>query len=293
MSPQATLRIVDPGPLTTVQDLGRGGLAYLGVGHSGACDTPAIRAGNRIVGNDESAAALEVTLGGLVIRLSHPTWVALTGAPASVSIDGAAAAFFGPLFARAGTELRMGRPERGMRSYLAVRGGVAVPAVLGSRSTDILTGIGPPLLKRGDLLFLGDEVGGPVAGLDVVPTRPIDPEPVLQLVPGPRPEWFAADALERMLEATWQVSSDSNRVGVRLTGPAIRRAVLEELPSEGLVAGAVQIPPSGQPVLLLADHPVTGGYPVLAVLREASLAVAAQLRSGQRLHFSFHPTPDG
>ncbi len=285
MTTRATMRVLESGPLTTVQDLGRAGLAHLGVGHSGACDQPAIRLANRIVGNRESAAALEVTIGGLALRFSHSTWVAFTGARAPLTVDGRAESFFGPVFAPAGGELRMGLSKEGMRSYLAVRGGVDVPPVLGSRSTDLLTSIGPLTLRAGDVVVVGDELDGTVAGIDLIPTRPIESEPVLELVLGPRPEWFAADALEKMVGATWEVSPDSNRIGVWLIGPSIGRAHLEELPSEGLVAGAIQVPPSGQPVLFLADHPVTGGYPVIAILRHASLPAAAQLRLGQRLHF--------
>ena len=280
-----TMRVLEPGPLTTVQDLGRAGLAHLGVGHSGACDRPAIRLANRIVGNRESAAALEVTIGGLAVRFSHGTWVAFTGAWAPLTVDGRAESFFGPVFAPAGGELRVGFSHEGMRSYLAVRGGVDVPPVLGSRSTDLLTGIGPSVLRAGDVVVVGDEMDGAVAAIDLVPTRAIDSEPVLELALGPRPEWFTTDAVEKLVDATWKVSQDSNRIGVRLIGPMLERAQLGELPSEGLVAGAIQIPPSGQPVLFLADHPVTGGYPVIAIRRAASLPAAAQLRLGQRLHF--------
>ena len=280
-----TMRVPEPGPLTTVQDLGRSGLAHLGVGHSGACDQLAIRLANRIVGNRESAAALEVTIGGLGLRFSHGTWVAFTGARAPLTVDGRAGSFFGPVFAPAGGELRVGLSKEGMRSYLAVRGGVDVRPVLGSRSTDLLNGIGPSVLRAGDVVVVGDEMDGPVAAIDLVPTRAIDSEPVLGLALEPRPEWFTADALEKLVDATWEVSRDSNRIGVRLIGPMLERAQLGELPSEGLVAGAIQIPPSGQPVLFLADHPVTGGYPVIAILRQASLPAAAQLRLGQRLHF--------
>lgn len=283
MTSPATILILAPGPLTTVQDLGRPGLAHLGVGHSGACDESAHRLANRIVGNRESAATLEITVGGLAVRFSHPTWLALAGAPAPVSLAGRQAWFFAPLFAPAGAELRLGWSTTGVRSYLAVRGGIDVPPVLGSRATDLLANLGTAALRPGSVLPVGDDIDGPIAALDVVPTRSMDAEPVLEASPAPRSEFFADDALDDLEASTWRVSPDSNRVGLRLTGPKLHRALDSELPSEGLVTGAVQVPPSGQPIIMLADHPVTGGYPVIAIVRHASLPTAAQLRTGQRL----------
>lgn len=285
MTRPASILILASGPLTTVQDLGRPGLAHLGVGHSGACDEAAHRLANRIVGNRESAATLEITVGGLAVRFSRPTWLALAGAPAPVELAGRQASFFSPLYAPAGGEVRLGWSSAGVRSYLAVRGGVDAPQVLGSRATDLLANLGTEALRPGSVLPIGDEIGGPISTLGVVPTPPIDVAPILEALPAPRPELFADDALDMLEAATWRISPDSNRVGLRLAGPKLRRAMETELPSEGLVIGAVQVPPSGQPIVMLADHPVTGGYPVIAVLRHASLPAAAQLRTGQQLRF--------
>ncbi|SCF34518.1 biotin-dependent carboxylase uncharacterized domain-containing protein [Micromonospora viridifaciens] len=277
-----TIEIVRPGPLTTVQDDGRPGLARLGVSPSGACDRPAYQLANRLVGNAPNTAALEVTLGGLVARFSRSCWVAVTGAPAPVVSAGRACAPYGPVFVPAGGVLKIGIPAAGLRSYLAVRGGIAVPPVLGSRSTDTLTGIGPAPLRAGQILPIGDATDGPVAPVDLAPVAPLPQEPVIDFQPLCRPGWFADNALDALRDS-YRVSPDTNRIGMRLQGNVIERVRQDELPSEGLVAGAIQIPPSGQPVIFLADHPVTGGYPVLGVVRARSLPLLAQARPGQRL----------
>jgi biotin-dependent carboxylase-like uncharacterized protein len=187
-----------------------------------------------------------------------------------------------PVILRAGEELALGLPPVGLRSYVAVRGGVDVPAVLGSRSTDRLSGLGPAPLTAGDRLPVGG-LAGEEPVVDVAPVR--WPEPVLRVLPGPRRDWLTDRAWADLTGAPWTVSSDSDRVGLRLTGPRLAWARDDELPSEGLVPGAVQVPPDGAPVLFLADHPVTGGYPVLAVVTRADLPAAAQLRPGDTLTF--------
>jgi biotin-dependent carboxylase-like uncharacterized protein len=215
--------------------------------------------------------------------------VALAGAevPATIEADGEVRTI-GPHQATrvpAGAVLRCGTATRGLRSYLAVRGGIAVPPVLGSRSTDQLSGIGPAPLRAGDLL--------PVGGLGREAAQPW-PEParawpaadrpaVLRVLPGPRPEWFAPDALAGIAGATYTVTPASNRVALRLDGPPVPRVDRGELPSEGLVRGAVQVPPDGRPVVFGADHPVTGGYPVVAVVLPRDLDLAAQLPPGAQV----------
>jgi biotin-dependent carboxylase-like uncharacterized protein len=165
-----------------------------------------------------------------------------------------------------------------------VRGGVDVPAVLGSRSTDTLSGLGPPPLAAGNRLPLG-RLAGEEPVVDVAAVRPPSADPVLRVLPGPRRDWLSPSAWTALTTRLWTVTADSNRVGLRLSGPRLERARDDELPSEGLVPGAVQVPPDGAPVLFLADHPVTGGYPVLAVVRTADLPAVAQLRPGDRLRF--------
>ncbi|GAB2447258.1 biotin-dependent carboxyltransferase family protein [Nocardioides hungaricus] len=280
------ITIVETGPLVTVQDRGRTGLAHLGVPRAGALDPPAAALANRLVGNDAATAVLEVLLGGLTIRSDTGCWVAVTGAPAPVTVDGTPRGHARPEWLPAGAVLRLGTPVAGVRSYVAVAGGIDVPPVLGSRSTDTLAWVGPPRVEAGTTLPVGPP-GEP---------RPVDtprtPRPGdLRLVPGPRDDWFAADALDVLCAAAWAVDADSNRVGLRLEGPALRRTRDTELASEGMVLGAVQVPPNGQPVVLLADHPPTGGYPVIGVVEADDLWQCAQLRPGDAVRFSLRPRP--
>ncbi|MCW2742089.1 MAG: ahs2 [Blastococcus sp.] len=272
------------GPLTTVQDRGRPGWASIGVTRSGAADRAAADLANRLVGNHPSAATLEATAGGLRLRAERTLLVAVTGAPAPVTVDGRAAPFDAPLTLAPGQVLALGAPPVGLRSYLGVRGGIDVPPVLGSRSTDTLSGLGPARLAADDRL----PVGGLAAEepvVDVAAVRAPSSRPVLGVLPGPRRDWLAPEAWIALTGQEWTVTADSNRVGLRLSGPVLNRARTDELPSEGLVPGAVQVPPDGAPVLFLADHPVTGGYPVLAVVRSVDLRAAAQLRPGDVVRF--------
>lgn len=279
------LLILEPGPLTTVQDAGRPGLAHLGVGRSGAADRSSYRLANRLVGNHEDEAALEVTFGGLAARAEDDLLIAVTGAPCPVTVAEIAHAANCPVFVTAGQKLVLGSPSSGMRSYLAVRGGIGVPEVLGSRSTDILAGIGPDPLKSGDVLPIGQPYGEqPELDVAAVAAPPAG-DVVLGVRPGPRDDWFTEGSLRDLVGGSYEVTAESNRVGMRLSGPELKRRRTEELPSEGMVIGALQVPPSGQPTLFLADHPVTGGYPVIAVVAQADVDRAAQARPGQHLRF--------
>ena len=278
------LEVLAPGPLSTVQDLGRPGWAALGVGRSGAADRGALRLANRLVGNAEDAGAVVATLGGLVVRSTADAVVAVTGAPAPLRVGGRPRSTHTAVFVRAGEEVELGTPAAGLRSYLAVRGGVLVEPVLGSRSADLLSGLGPAPLRAGDRLPVGAPPAAPVPVVDVAAvTAPTGEDVVVRAVAGPRADWFAPTALRVLAETRWRASGDSDRVGVRLEGGRLERARAGELPSEGMVPGALQVPPSGQPVLLLADAPSTGGYPVVAVLVAADVDRAAQLRPGQGL----------
>lgn len=281
---QSELVILAPGPLTTVQDLGRRGLAALGVGASGAADRGSLQLANRLVGNVEGAAALELTLGGLRLRVDGAAIIALTGAPCPVTVGGRSMGMNGPIAVRPGEVIVVGTPAEGVRTYLAVRGGVAVPPVLGARSTDTLSGLGPEPVRAGTVLPIGSETTGfPV--VDQAPVRRLDGDVVLRVVPGPRADWFDPDALRTLGADPFLVTAESNRIGVRLDGPELRRTETVELPPEGMVRGALQVPPSGRPVLLLADHPVTGGYPVIAVVVDEDVDRAGQLRPGDRVRF--------
>jgi biotin-dependent carboxylase-like uncharacterized protein len=272
------LTVLTSGPLTTVQDVGRSGQGALGIGRSGACDRTSYRLANRLVGNDPDAAVLEVTFGGLALRADDGVVVVTTGARcADTPCHNAAIAL------TAGQELRLGAPATGLRTYLAVRGGVDVDPVLGSRSTDVLAGLGPPSVQDGARLPVG-ESGSPMPGVDVAPVKdPEGAELVVRVSPGPRRDWFTDDAWNCLVGQPYGVTSDSNRVGLRLEGEPLERARTGELSSEGMVRGALQIPPSGTPVLFLADHPVTGGYPVVAYVLDDDVDRCAQLRPGQTL----------
>ncbi|MFD7053714.1 biotin-dependent carboxyltransferase family protein [Streptomyces mirabilis] len=269
------LAVVRAGALTTVQDRGRPGHAHLGVPRSGALDAPAAALANRLVGNPVEAAVLETTLNGCALRPRSVVTVAVTGAPCPVTVGGSPAPWGAPVRVPAGALLDIGPARAGVRSYVAVAGGVAVDPVLGSRSTDLLSGLGPPPLTDGTVLPLG-RPDGMHTRVDVVPHPGPPSELVLRVTPGPRDDWFTASALRTLATGTYRVSSASNRIGLRTDGPSLERAVSGELPSEGMVLGAVQVPPDGRPVVFLADHPTTGGYPVIAVVRGADLPAAAQ-----------------
>lgn len=276
----AALTVLATGPLTTVQDGGRPGKAALGIGRSGAADRRAFALANRLLGNDPGAAVLEVTMGGLSLRAEHHVTVATTGARCSGTAPHNA-----PYAVEVGERVDLGAPAAGFRTYVAVRGGIAVTAVLGSRSTDTLADLGPSVVCSGDVLPVGDLVST-MPGVDVAPVRePESGEVLLRVLAGPRLDWFDQDAWSDLTSHPFVVSSQSNRIGLQLEGFTSSRVRSDELPSEGLVRGAVQIPPSGVAVLFLADHPVTGGYPVVGYVHDDDVDLCAQLRPGQALRF--------
>lgn len=273
------LEIASAGPLTTIQDLGRPGFAHLGVPRSGALDAPALALANRLVGNRASAAGLEITMSGCSWRPTRSVTIAVTGALAAVTVNGRSHGYGGPVAVRAGALVAIGPPVAGARTYVAVAGGIDVPPVLGSRSTDTLSGLGPPRVRAGDALPIGSPSGQPVATVDFVPP-PITGPLRLRMRWGPRHDWFTRAARE-LIQSPYTVSVDSNRVGARLAGPALERVDAgRQLPSEGIVAGAVQVTADGRPLVFLADHPTTGGYPVIAVVGAPDLARLAQARPG-------------
>ncbi|GAB1689887.1 biotin-dependent carboxyltransferase family protein [Krasilnikovia sp. M28-CT-15] len=311
------MSVLRPGPLTVLKDLGRPGQAALGVAPSGAADRGAFARANRLVGNEPGAAALEIVLGGLRVRFDGPAVAALTGTDAVLTVDGRRTGAGSVVWVAAGAEVGVTAPRRGLRSYLAVRGGFAVPPVLGSRSTDLLAGLGPPRLAAGDVLAVGDAAGDGVAptgaahgGASGVRLSPSDPSGeeaapgeassdeagrdggdggggpvVLEVDLGPRDDWFTAEAVATFLAAQYTVTPAGDAVGLRLSGPPLARRHTRELPSEGVVRGSVQVPPDGLPIVFQADHPLTGGYPVVAVLTPASADHAAQLRPGRTVVF--------
>ncbi|MFJ9569347.1 5-oxoprolinase subunit C family protein [Streptomyces bacillaris] len=281
--PDGLLHVVRPGALTTVQDAGRPGWAHLGVGRAGALDAPAARLANRLVGNAPGAALLETTVTGCAVRPDRPVVAVVGGAGCRVSVDGRPVAWGAPVRVPAGAVLDVGPAVDGVRGYLAFAGGLVPEPVLGSRSADLLSGLGPAPLSEGDTLPLGEPADGPPQGPVPWPGAPA--ELVLPLHLGPRHTWFTDTALRTLTTAPYRVSPHSNRIGLRTEGPALERARDGELPSEGMVLGAVQVPPDGRPVVFLNDHPTTGGYPVVGVVAETALAGAAQAVPGTRVRF--------
>ncbi|MFF4591136.1 biotin-dependent carboxyltransferase family protein [Streptomyces sp. NPDC001388] len=278
------LSVVRAGALTTVQDQGRPGHAHLGVPRSGALDAPAAALVNRLVGNPPGAAVLETTVNGCAVRPRSTVTVAVGGAPCPVTVDGRPAAWGAPVRVPAGAVLDVGSAVRGLRAYVAVSGGITVEPVLGSRSTDLLSGLGPEPLTDGTVLPLGPEPV-PHTRVDVAPQTAPPDELVLRVTLGPRDDWFTPGAVRAFTARAYRVSPASNRIGLRTEGPALERALTGELASEGMVLGAVQVPPDGRPVVFLADHPTTGGYPVIGVVRAADLPAAAQAVPGTPVRF--------
>lgn len=290
----------DPGPglrvLATafpilVQDAGRPGLTALGISASGAMDLPSLRRANARVGNPEGAPALEIALGPVRLAVDAPATLALDGAVGRAWIEAGRARVpvdtARPFALDPGEALAIAPPERGMRAYLAARGGFAVPASLGSAASDTLAGLGPAPLGPGARVALAGRPAGAVDPHPAAPPRlPAPGETVeLPVTLGPRADWFPEAAVESLLSQAWEVTAQSSRVGVRLAGEPLGREDARELPSEGTERGAIQVPHSGQPVLFLADHPLTGGYPVIATVRPEALALAGQIPPGARVRF--------
>ncbi|WP_309107511.1 5-oxoprolinase/urea amidolyase family protein [Arthrobacter sp.] len=292
------LVVESPGLQSLVQDLGRPGLGDLGVSASGAADQQSARQANRLVGNEPGAAVVENLLGGLTVRAKGDQVLAVAGAKAPLEIRSADGAALrrpigcAPFALLDGESLTLGAPSSGLRCYVAARGGFAVPPVLGSRSTDSMSGVGPPPLVLGTELPVARVEGlRPVGRPEASTLRQGSGTAELRITFGPRDDWFTEEALEIFAGQEWHVTEQSNRIGVRLvpdatTGESLIRSREGELASEGAVAGALQVPPSGNPVLFLADHPVTGGYPVIAVVVPEDLPTAAQLPPGHRVRFT-------
>ncbi|WP_287901971.1 5-oxoprolinase/urea amidolyase family protein [Arthrobacter sp.] len=289
---EPVLEVRNPGLQTTVQDLGRPGHAASGVSDSGAMDRGALKRANRMVGNPAGAPGLEALPGGLTLRALRDTILAVTGAdvPLLISDDDGAqwdAPLDAPLTLLAGETLRLGTPVAGLRSYVAVRGGVRGGTVLGSAATDVLSGLGPAPLTAGSRLGLLDpRLRGAVGEPETAPALPSAEEvTVLRVVPGPRDDWFTDESLEAFHAGEWTVTAESNRVGIRFSGEPLVRRTEGELQSEGTVRGAIQVPASGLPLVFMADHPVTGGYPVIGVVLDVDQDRLAQLPPGARVRF--------
>ncbi len=279
------LKILKAGMLSSVQDLGRDGYRQLGVSQSGAFDAPALRIGNLLVGNDENAAGIEITLGQFSVEFSKKGWIALTGAGSHATLDGESVWTGWCYPVKAGQVLTLKTPIRGMRSYLSVAGGIDVPLVLDSRSTDLKAGFGGfngRALKDGDVLKAGKAAHPPQKSIGV---KQLLFGNRIRAIEGPEFHEFSEDARESFWRTAWQLSPQSNRMGYRLHGHELKRDTQREMLSHGLVPGVVQVPHGGQPIVLMADAQTTGGYPRIACVIEADLYNLAQIRLGMPVHF--------
>ena len=284
------IRVIAPGFLATVQDLGRYGFAHVGVSPAGAADSTALRLGNLLVGNSAGAPAIEMTLLGGTFELEADSVIAVTGADFGPNLDGQAVPAWTSLQVKAGQKIQLGPTRTGARAYLCVRGGVRVPLVLGSASTHLQTHVGGHdgrALRKGDVLELGDHPHS----REFRPGR-IRPD----LIPGAGgalratmgPQWgqFSTEAQDLFFSSAFKVLEDSNRVGLRLTGPALVRQSGGDMLTEGVSIGAVQVPGSQQPILLFVEQPTTGGYPKIANVISADLSQVGQLRPRDEVHFA-------
>ena len=283
------IEVLAPGLLTTVQDLGRFGFGAVGVSPGGAADALALRVANLLVGNLAGAAGLEITLLGPRLRFDAPATIALAGADLGPRLAGAAVPMHVRLEVPGGAELAFVGGAAGARSYLAIAGGVAVPAVLGGASTDLRGGFGGfagRALRAGDRLAIGTPSLPAGALLGPPPPALLSRSAILRVLPGVHVELFSEASRQLLWESEFEVRSDSDRMGVRLAGPSLALLAPRELVSEGVAPGAVQVPSGGAPIVLGVDHPSTGGYPQIAHVISADLPRLAQLRPHQRIRFA-------
>lgn len=279
------LEIIRAGMSTTVQDGGRHGLRQAGISRCGAMDTPALRIANLLAGNEPDMAALEITLGQCTIAFHQDGWFALTGAACGATLDGHSVWTGWRLPVRAGQQLKLALPKRGMRSYLAVAGGIDVPKIMGSYSTDLKAGFGG---FEGRRLQDGDRIPLRPATRTFLQSRGVHQllwGNRIRALPGPEYHEFSPAAQEAFWRAPWKLSPQSNRMGYRLSGNVLERTDSRELLSHGLLPGVVQVPHNGQPIVLMNDAQTTGGYPRIACVIEADMYNLAQLRLGEPLHF--------
>ena len=307
------IEVLQPGPLTTVQDLGRTGHAAQGYPECGACDAYAARLANLLCGNAEGLAVLECTLVGPVLRFDAPAIAAFAGASMPAVLNGNECPKNVPFFIPAGGELRIGAAMSGVRGYLAFRGGIDVPPYLGSRSTDLksrLGGLEGRTLRPGDVLPVTTEPAAAASAAALAArARELDPHvlfsgipcgwlgderlPILRAVPGPQDDTFTQAGLDAFVRGIYAVAPDSNRMAARLTGPTIAASASVDIVSDGIVAGSVQVSADGQPIVMLADHQTTGGYAKVATVLPCDLPALAQLRPGQRLRFRWVSRAEG
>jgi antagonist of KipI len=283
------IQVLDPGLFTTVQDLGREGFGPLGVSPSGAADAISLRLGNRLVGNAEGAAGLEMTLLGGTFLFPEGALLALTGSDFGATLDGRPVELWSSLEAKAGQTLRLGPTRSGARCYLCVQGGIEATLFLGSASTHILSGFGGHegrALRKGDVLNVG-AASGPTRTrrLSARAKHEMQPRMALRITPGPQREWFSESAQRLFYESKYRVAEECNRMGIRLEGAAIPAPSGGEMVSEGVALGAVQVPEGGKPIILFVEQQTTGGYPKIANVISADFRSLGQLRPRDEIRF--------
>ncbi|MGB2901659.1 MAG: biotin-dependent carboxyltransferase family protein [Candidatus Acidiferrum sp.] len=283
------IQVQEPGLFTTVQDLGREGFGPLGVSASGAADAVSLRLGNRLVGNAEGAAGLEMTLLGGTFVFSDGAIVALTGSDFGATVEGAQVALWTSMEVKPGQTLRLGPTRSGARCYLCVRGGIEVKLFLGSASTHILSGLGGHegrSLRKGDILKIGPTNGAvPEHRLSANALKLVLPRKVLRVTPGPQSDWFPEAAQRMFYESRYRVAEESNRMGIRLEGAAVPEVAGGKMISEGVSLGAIQVPEGGQPIILFVEQQTTGGYPKIANVISADFHCLGQLRPRDEIRF--------
>jgi antagonist of KipI len=282
-----SLLVIRPGMLTTVQDLGRWGCQHSGVPVAGPMDSYSHRLANQLLGNDPDAAALEITLIGPELEASEPATCVVEGARFEATVNGKPVQAHQPFVIPAGQRLKFGPRQRGIRATVAVLGGFDLPREFGSRSTSLVSGMGPfdgRPLRAGDVL----PVGTPPESPHVSNGRPLtmpDGGAILRVIRGPHDSRFARAALEQLFTARFRITPQSNRMGYRLEGPPLVHSDSSDILSDATPIGSLQVPPSGQPILLMADRQTTGGYPKIATVITADLPTAGQLAPGDWIEF--------
>jgi len=277
------ITVVEPGQLTSFQDAGRSGYAHLGVPHAGAADRLSLWHANLLVGNDATFPALELTLRGPTLHFETNAVVAFAGGRVEPTLDDMPLPMYQSVAIHAGQTLACGTLLTGTRCYLAIAGGFTPPATLASSSSDTFAGLGPPILHAGDRIDC--ETRELYQGWYLRFPPEFTHETTLRVIPGPHEDWFTPAALAAFFGGTFKVHADSDRTGLRLSGERILRKHQDELPSQGMVTGAVQIPGDGHPIALLSNHGTIGGYPVIAVVIQADLPCMGQLCAGAKLRF--------
>jgi antagonist of KipI len=285
----SAILVHEPGLFTTVQDLGREGFGPMGVSASGAADPISLRIGNRLIGNAEGAAALEMTLVGGSLTFARRGTIALTGADFGASLGGVPLPMWTSIEVQAGQTLALGPSRSGARAYFCIQGGIAVKPFLGSASTHVLSGLGGfegRPLRKGDLLEVGPANSSPQKrSLSPQALERLQPRKVLRVTAGPQSDWFAPSAWKQFFESSFRVTEQSNRMGIRLEGRGIPIDPSQEMITEGVSLGAIQVPPSGQPIILFVEQQTTGGYPKIANVISADVHSLGQLRPRDEIRF--------